>query len=420
MLAKRVYYLFFLAVFLLGCSALDTTSPEQSTQPFSTPLLDPAQSHDDESTAGFEETVLLRSLLGSEQGGEVATSVIELADGGFLVAGYDYGKSDNIRAWDALVIRISADGNELWSRSTDRAGSEYAWVVREGQAGQIVVVGTWETENGDTDGYMQGLDADGNELWLKTYGGEQEEILWAAEPTPDGGFLLAGQTRSEGAGGLDFYIVRTDGDGNELWSEAIGTSVTDRAFGIGLDPDGRALIAGFTGSNSGTMNLLLVQIDEDGRELWRRTIAGDRFDVAHDVLSLEDGGFMISGYTSSHGPGDHDGFLMRLSDEGRMLWMKTYGDGKDDRILHVAQLEDGGFATVGYSNWDLVVWRVDSDGNLVWTHRDGGSSTDVGKDIIVTRDGLIVAVGGNRSDNPPYDDVILLSLDDRPTLGNRP
>jgi hypothetical protein len=355
-------------------------------------------------------TMFLRSTLGDDGHGEVATSVIELEDGGFLVAGYDYNKSDDISEWDALVMRISPDGQELWRRSTDRSGSEYAWVVREAQDGQYVVVGTWEGEGGSTDGYMQSIDIYGNENWLRTYGGEKNEILWAAEPTPDGGFILVGQTDSEGAGGLDYYIVRTDADGYELWSKAYGTPVTDRAFGIGLSPDGGALIAGFTGNNPSAMNFFFLRIGKDGREIWRRTIAGDRFDVAHDVLSLGENGFVISGYTSSYNSGDHDGFLMRLTADGRMLWMKTYGDKGDDRILHVAQLDDGGFALVGYSNRDLVIWRVDPEGDLVWSHRDEGRLSDVGKDIIIAHDGSIVAVGGNRSDNPPFDDIILLIL----------
>jgi outer membrane protein assembly factor BamB len=413
MLIKRLFSYFLLVAVLSSCSSASEQHAERSTQVTEdqetiTPTPDIKQDFD-QPTQAFQGTQVLRSLLGTEQG-EVATSVIELEEGGFLVAGYDYDKSENISEWDALVMRISPDGNQVWRRSTDRSGSEYAWVVREAQDDLFVVVGTRESEDGDTDGYMQGIDADGNEIWLRTYGGEKNEILWAAEPTPDSGFILAGQTNSEGAGNWDFYIVRTDLDGNALWSKSFGTPVIDRAFGIGVSPDGGALIAGFTGNNPVAMNFFFLRINKDGRELWRRTIAGDRFDVAHDVLRLADGGFVISGYTSSFSPGDHDGFLMRLSAEGRMLWMKTYGDAGDDRILHVAQLDDEGFALVGYSNWDMVVWRVDPNGDLMWSYRDGGSLPDVGKDIIIARNGSIVAVGGNRSENPPFDDIILLIL----------
>jgi outer membrane protein assembly factor BamB len=380
----------------------------QGSTPQVVPVMETATG---ESAEQPEGVVILRSLIGSS-GGEVATSIIELDSGDFLVAGYDYGQTDDISEWDALVMRISADGELVWQRSTDRSGSEYAWAVRKASADRYVVVGTRETELGDTDGFMQNIDAEGDQYWLKTYGGPGEEIFWTAEPFPEGGFLLAGQTDSEGAGGLDFYLVRTDTEGQEIWANTYGTADTDRAFGIGLSPDGGALICGFSGANRSRMNLFFVRIDADGRELWRRTIAGDRFDVAHDVLSLPDGGFAISGYTSSYSPGDHDGFLMRLSSDGRMLWMKTYGDNGDDRILHVAQMDDGGFAMIGYTDWDLWVLRVDSVGTLLWLLSDGGFQPDVGKDIIVLRDGLIAAVGGNRSDNPPNDDLILLVLQD--------
>lgn len=412
---KRVFAGFIILLGLVGCSSVDGQNVEAPSRPSdqgSSPTTSPVA----ETAPGLpvkqpEGVVILRSLIGSSQG-EVATSVIELDSGGFLIAGYDYGQTDDISEWDALVLRISAEGKLVWQQSTDRSGSEYAWAVRKAGADRYVVVGTQESELGDTDGFMQNIDADGNEYWLKTYGGSGEEILWTAEPYPDGGFLLAGQTDSEGAGGLDFYLVRTDPEGLEIWSNTYGTPETDRAFGIGLSQDGGALICGFSGANSSRMNLFFVRIDAEGRELWRRTIAGDRFDVAHDVLSLPDGGFAISGYTSSFSPGDHDGFLMRLSSDGRMLWMKTYGENGDDRILHVAQMNDGGFAMIGHTNLDLRVWRVDPEGLLIWSLSDGGFSPDVGKDIIVLRDGSIAAVGGNRSENPPNDDIILLVLQD--------
>lgn len=353
---------------------------------------------------------VLRSVLGNEQG-EVATSVLELEDGGFLIAGYEYDDWDS--KWDALILRVGPDGRQIWRRSSDRPGHDYAWVVRGTEENRFVVVGTRTTADGDAAGYMECIDSDGKKLWLRTYGGPKSEVLWAAEQTTDGGFFLAGQTDSEGAGGLDFYVVRTDSEGRELWSRAFGGPTTDRAFGIDLSPDGGALLAGFQGENPETMNILLLRVDAKGRELWRRTLAGDRFDVAHDVLRVADGGFVIAGYTSSFGPGDQDGFLMRLSTEGRMLWMKTYGDAADDRVLHAAPTADGGFALVGYSKrdageiWDMVIRRVDHHGGLLWSHREGGA---VGKDVIVARNGSVIAVGSTRSAITSYEDILILRV----------
>ena len=391
------------------------TPPTSEATATSSTAVSPSTAATPSSTAAPAPTrsVTLRSLLGDPDEGEVANSVIGLDDGGFLVAGYDYVDANDDGAWDALVMRVGPDGDTVWRHSSDREASEYAWVVREAGEGRFLVAGAWESDAGDHDAYTQLFDADGNDVGITTYGGSGDEIVWGAEPTDDGGFFLVGESDSEGAGGLDCYVVRTDADGRELWSRTYGTVDIDRAFGIGVTPDGGALIAGFTGPDTATMNFFFVRIDAEGRERWRRTIAGDRFDVAHDVLRLVDGGYVISGYTSSYGPSQHDGFLMQLTESGRMLWMKTYDlEGGDDRILHVAQTTDGGFAAIGFTDGDTVVWRMDPAGDLLWTLTDGGSSFDVGKDIIVTGDGSIVAVGGNRSDHPPRDDVLLLVIDE--------
>ena len=364
-----------------------------------------------------EDVKVSRFVLGSEIG-EVATSVLELEDGGLLIAGYEYDAWGG--EWDALALRVGVDGKQIWRRSSNLAGHDYAWVVRKAEGNRFVVVGTRPIADGNTAGYMECIDEDGTSLWLRTYGGPKNEVLWAAEKTPDGGYVLAGQTDSRGAGGLDFYIVRTDSEGHEIWSQAYGGPATDRAFGIDVSPDGGALVAGFQGENPKAMNMLLLQVDSVGQEVWRRTLAGDRFDVGHDVLRLSDGGFAVSGYTSSFGPGDQDGFLMRLSPAGRMLWMHTYGETVEDRVLHTAQTPDGGFVLVGYSKhqeaeiWDMVIRGVDRHGSLLWSRRAMGA---VGKDIIVGQDGTIIAVGGVRTAPTALEDILILRLN--PTTGTQ-
>jgi hypothetical protein len=357
-----------------------------------------------------EDLKIRRLVLGTELG-EVATSVLEMKDGGLLIAGYEYDTWDG--EWDALTLRVGTDGKQIWRHSSERAGHDYAWVVRKAKENRFVVVGTLPIADGNTAGYMECIDGDGKRLWLRTYGGPKNEILWAAEKTADGGFVLAGQTNSQGAGALDFYIVRTDSEGHEIWSRTYGGPATDRAFGIDVSPDGGALVAGFQGENPNTMNMLLLQLDPEGQEACRWTLAGNRFDVGHDVLRLPERGFVVSGYTSSFGPGDQDGFLMGLSPDCRMLWMNTYGDAAEDRVLHTARMPDGGFVLVGYSKhdegdiWDMVIRRVDPHGSLLWSHRSFGA---VGKDVIVGRDGTIFAVGGVRNAPAALEDILVLQL----------
>lgn len=395
-----------LAVLLLA-SCRATSVPQQD------PTDKPATETQREGEAIQEQLNVVEFAIG-EGPGEVATSVIELDNGDFLIAGYEYQHRGG--DWDSLVLLVSPEGELLWRSASDEDGDDYAWVVREATEDTYVVVGTRLSAGGDADGYMNAIDSDGNVIWRKTYGGPGSEIFWTAERASDEGFFLVGQTDSEGSGGLDFYVVRTDQGGQMLWSKTYGTPETDRAFGVAPTPDGGALLVGFQGSDPNMMDMLFVRIAENGRELWRQSLAGSRFDVAHDVALVPGGGFIISGYTSSWGPGDQDGVLIRLAEDGHLLWMKSYGDPFDDRILHVALMEDGGFAMIGYSaprgteGWDLVTRRTDEEGNLLWSYRAGGSHPDQGKDIALARDGAIVVVGGTQSEHPPNDDVILIKF----------
>jgi hypothetical protein len=128
-----------------------------------------------------EGTKIVRSTVGNEQG-EVGTSILELPNGGFLVAGYEY--DDWKGEWDALTLGVGPDGRQMWRRASDLAGHDYAWVVREKEENQFVVVGTRPTAGGDADGYMECLDGDGKTLWLRTFGGPGSEVLWAAPSVP--------------------------------------------------------------------------------------------------------------------------------------------------------------------------------------------------------------------------------------------
>lgn len=138
--------------------------------------------------------------------------------------------------------------------------------------------------------------------------------------------------------------------------------------------------------------------------------------AAHDVALIPDGGFIISSYSSSWGPGDHDGILVRLTEDGRLLWLKSYGDRFDDRISHAALMDDGGFDMIGYSTpagtdgLDLVTRRTDAESSLLWSPRSGGNRPDEGKAIILSDDGERVVVGGTQNVQPPYDDVFMIQF----------
>jgi len=182
--------------------------------------------------------------------------------------------------------------------------------------------------------------------------------------------------------------------------------------------DGGLILVGFTGAQHETMDAMAVRIDADGNEIWTKRLGGAGFDVAHGIVPDPAGGYIVSGYSSSLGASDQDAFLAHLDANGRISWIKTGGTPATDRALHVVAEPQGGFALVGYSNlttnpdWDLTIHRFDAAGNHRTIIRWGGAAPEIGRDVIVGRDGSIIATGATRSENPPNDDVVVLRLRD--------
>lgn len=352
--------------------------------------------------------------------GEVGVAVQPMSDDGYLIAGYAY--RDGSPDWASLLMHVDHKGQEQWRRLDDGPGLDFLWSLRKiPNAGFITAGVTSRDTAGGTDIILQRLGTDGESVWRKTFGGQLDDTAWAVRVLSDGGFAIAGQTESQGAGGLDFFLIRTDSNGNLLWSRTFGGPKTDRAFSIVETQDGGFVMAGMTGTER-QMDMMLVRTDASGKELWTWTYGGDGFDVAHDVKRLPEGGYLAVGYTDSFGEGSHDACLAKVSERGRLLWMRTIGGTGDERILHAQRTDDGGHLLVGYGqnpdsmNWDLLVIAVDRDGRLLRKQYFGGEGQEQGKDIIRIDASRFVVVGGTQSFSEGPEDVMLIEID---LLANR-
>jgi len=108
--------------------------------------------------------------------------------------------------------------------------------------------------------------------WIRTYGGTAWEVARSVIQVSDGGYILAGQTESFGAGGRDFWLVKTDADGNMEWNKTYGGTGSDLAFSV-VDSDGSYALAGRTNSfGAGTADFWLVKVDSSGNHEWNKNI----------------------------------------------------------------------------------------------------------------------------------------------------
>ena len=236
----------------------------------------------------------------------------------------------------------------------------------------------------------------------RTFGGQGDDRAFSIDRTLDGGYIIAGDTRSFGAGGQDLYLVKTDDVGTELWSRTFGGSGDDSAREVHALADGGFIIVGHTNSMaSGGEDIYLVRTDGDGEEVWSKTLGGAEADRANSIKLVSTGGFILAGETSSSGAGGSDAILIRVDESGDVLWEKVFGGNGRDTAQEVVEMSDGGFAIVGgtlspgANDSDTYLVTVDSDGNglLEATYESEGSEIGMALAPDVGGAGFIVVLG---------------------------
>ncbi|MBC8277254.1 MAG: hypothetical protein H8E46_03420, partial [FCB group bacterium] len=257
-------------------------------------------------------------------------------------------------------------------------------------------------------------------MWTKTFGGSTEDYGECVQQTTDGGYIITGYTNSFGAGGRDVYLIKTDTNGDELWTQTLGGSNNDWSYSVQQTTDGGYIIAGQTSSygvGAGTYNVYLVKTDMNGNESWHQTYGGSNNDVGYSVQQTTDGGYIIGGYTESYGAGSFDVYLIKTDAMGDESWSRTFGGSSNDVGYSIQQTIDGGYIIGGYTNSygaggnDVYLIKTDTEGNESWHQTYGGSTGDTGKSVQQTTDGGYIIAGNTDSYGAGSLDVYLIKTD---------
>lgn len=246
-------------------------------------------------------------------------------------------------------------------------------------------------------------DSKGDSLWTWEYTGPENDEVEGVVETSDGHYVLSTFIQSDGAIGYDLQLVKLSPNGNTVWKKMYPMEGDQRCRSVIQMPDGGFVIAAKSKSNC-----LIIRTDAEGTQTWYRTMSGDAF---RDVIATADGGFALIGVQESH-------FLMaKYKGDNSLEWVKKLGE----RIClgsSIIQLDDGGYILVGFTGgWfsalsDALVIRTDSQGNQLWEIPYGGDKKDATFLAERTPDGNIAMVGWTKSfsANGLYD-IYLLKID---------
>jgi len=323
-----------------------------------------------------------------------------------------------------------------WSRAYGGAGTDVGLSIQRTEDGGYVIAGYTDSFGaGNSDVYLLKTDSEGGLIWNKTYGGAYSDLGYSVQETSDGGYVVAGYTRSFGnKDDTDVYLVRVDPEGNEIWSRTYGvqgaTINNERGYSVQQTNDGGFIIAGETNSSErGEKDLhdvYIVKTDSEGGLIWNKTYGGAYSDLGYSVQETSDGGYIIAGETTSFGEHATDIYLIKIDSEGNEIWSRKHGDMKGyERGHSVRETSDGGYIIAGMSRPleqkkpDFYLLKTDSDGNRLWstsyTGPDGHLSWDWGRSAMETGEGGYVIVGEAYSEVERNQDILLVKTD---SLGN--
>ena len=323
----------------------------------------------------------------------------QTSDGGYILFGTtrSYGAGE----YDFWLIKTDAQGNKEWEKTF--GGNDWDWgisIQQTSDGGYILLGSTCSYGAGEWDFWLIKTDSQGNKQWERTFGGSGLDIGWSVQQITDGGYILLGYTYSYGAGDGDFWLIRTDAQGNKQWERTFGGSEDDQGYSVQQASDGGYILLGYTESyGAGSADFWLIKTDAYGNKEWERTFGGSEDDRSVSVQQTQDGGYILLGDTYSYGVGSADFWLIKTDAYGNKEWERTFGGSSRDNGWSVRQTADGGYilfgVTYSYGAGSADSWLIKTDayGNKEWERTFGGSAIDWGISVQQTEDGGYILFG---------------------------
>lgn len=300
------------------------------------------------------------------------TSVQQTTDGGFIAIGSENSSSGNGN-YSVMLVKTDTQGQQEW---INFLGVSSWWVGSEGQQtndGGYIITGSRRTVvDGEyqKDVLLLKTNIEGDEEWHQTFdmGYTTNDYGRSIIQTNDGGYVIAGYGLNENEDD-DVWLIKTDLQGVEQWNESFGGSLSDRPESIQQTTDGGFIIVGVTKSyGNGDNDVWLIKTNSQGQEEWSQTFGGSSSDWGYSVQQTTDSGYIISGSTYSYGNGECDVWLIKTDSQGQEEWNQTFGGSYEDKGYSVIQTLDSGYIITGVNEVEeneryLLIIKTDSEGN---------------------------------------------------------
>jgi len=346
-----------------------------------------------------------------------AFSIQQTSDGGYIVAGttlsYTYGVED------IAVYKLDSNGNKVWFKHYGGTDADHGYSIQQTSDGGYIVSGKTDSfTNGDYDVAIYKLNSSGNKVWFKNYGGINSDYAYSIQQTSEGGYIVVGTTESFTHGQVDFAIYKLDSDGNKVWFKNYGGLEYEYGYSIQQTSDGGYIVSGQTSSFTyGGADFAIYKLNSSGNKTWVTHKGGTESDYSISIQLTSDGEYIVAGHTISYTHGGFDFAIYKLDSYGDKVWFKHYGGIANEGAYSIQQTSDGGYIVAGYTSSythgdnDFAIYKLNSSGGKVWFRYYGGAQDDYAYSIQQTSDGGYIVAGRTESYTYGLKDIAIYKLD---------
>ena len=367
-------------------------------------------------------------------------------DGSLIVAGFSFSNDGqalgNHGSADVWLVKINMLGNFQWQKCYGGSVDERANSIVQTSDGGFIFAGGTNSIDGDVSGFHCGcgnfdywivkVDSLGSIQLQKTLGGTSMDFANSIIQTKNGDYIVVGYATSRDgdvdhlspSNDKDYWVVKLDNGGNIIWKKAYGGTSNDEAASIKEINSNRFIISGSSDSHDsdvtnahGNSDCWVIVIDSLGVIQWQKTIGGSLDDYGNNIIISNDGAYLISGSTLSNdgditgNHGNSDYLIFKLDSNGIILWQKCFGGSGAESSRTICQTKDGGYlaggrtssqdgnVSINHGSSDIWIVKLDNFGNIQWEKSLGGSGIEFIGNIIQTTDDGFIFNGGSESND---------------------
>jgi len=386
-----------------------TTNPLNPTTQTTT-MVEGRNSNGDEGATEWNQTF---GRTGEDEG----YCVEQTSDGGYIITG-SITDSFGAGGFNVWLIKTYPNGTEEWNQTYGGTDYDMGYSVEQTSDGGYIITGFTDSFGaGGFNVWLIKTYPNGTEEWNQTYGGtDLDEGLCVEQTIPDGGYIITGSTNSFSVGGGDddVWLIKTYPNGTEEWNQTYGRTDDEKGKGVEQTSDGGYIITGWTRSFGDGDEVWLIKTYPNGTEEWNQTYGRTGNEWGYCVeQTTPDGGYIISGWTNSFGDGS-EVWLIKTNANGDTIWNQTYGGTGSEDGRCVEQTADGGYiitgGTTSFGDPDVWLLKTDANGNEVWNQTYGRADQDWAWCVEQTSDGGYIITGYTESYGAGDIDVWLIKV----------